>query len=95
MGYFGEPDHVGGLAAWGEAGEQVAWHDDEGLGVLDVAKLGQVFGVGHALALDEDVPGGLYFVQGRAVSVVAGGADEPERHVALRGGWLGNQDATE
>ena len=41
----------------GEAGEQLAGDDDEGLVLVDVAPLGRAFRVGVAVALDEDVAG--------------------------------------
>lgn len=93
---LGERHHLGMGGAWSEADQEVAWHQYERLAVLHIAELGKLHGVGHAVALDEDVGGAFDLVKSGAVSVVAGGTEKPEdRHSVLRLRWVGIQDAAD
>lgn len=88
----GERLEFGGVAPGRVAGQQAARDANEGLRLLHVPQLDQVLRVGLPLALDKDLVSSLDVVQGGAVTVVAGCADEPERHVALRLRWWEIQD---
>lgn len=71
VGDQGERLKLGHVAPGRIAGEQAARDTDEGLGLLDVAELGEVLRVGLSLTLDEDLVRSFDVVQGWAVAVFA------------------------
>ncbi|MFD8956837.1 hypothetical protein ACFV0W_07835 [Streptomyces anulatus] len=60
---LGERHHLRIGSAWGEADQEVAWHQYERLAVLHIAELGKLHGLGHAVALNKDVGGALDLVE--------------------------------
>ncbi|MHC3475428.1 hypothetical protein ACYF6T_43125 [Streptomyces sp. 7R007] len=71
MGYSFTWSALAGLVSWGVRRVRRSPGDDhERLGVLHVAELGEVFGVGETVALDDDVAGLHDLVQGGAVAVL-------------------------
>ena len=66
--------------------QKAARNTDECLRLLHVTQLRQVLRLGLTLTLYQDLVRALDVIQGGAVTVVAGRADEPERHVVLHRG---------